>query len=699
MVAFRMRGFQDVPSVKSFTIVMWLEAAWAFLYVLDASTQFIPLKTFIVNFTYIPTLLATSGWLVIALEYTGREKWLTRRRAILLLILPAIFVAAAFTSHLHTLWRYNYQLIWPDVVPTQIAARGPLYWVYIAYLIGLVGVSVALLLSSYKDRSRNFQNTALLSLGLLIPTITGVLFVFNLLPVRGFDWTSTSFVFQLTLYIWAILRGHLFDIVPIARDIVMENMEALAFVTNQRGYIVDVNRAAQNALGLSPPKTGLAPNQLPQSWAGLFQKYTHAPYKSEIRLNLQNSQRDFALTISALQDKYNQPFGYLFLLYDITERKQVEVELQRQYERQGTLHTVTLDLLNRHNLEDVLSTILLHAADLLDSPFGMLDILEGDTLINRATTKMTESLKGLRYPLNETHLSRLAILSGQPQFTQNYSEMASRLKMHDPHKLTAVGNVPIMLDEQAIGVLALGRTDINRPFTDEDIHIISSLAQLAALAIDNARLFAVAEHELLERKNKEVELRQVNQKLQFQLEQIQLLQSELREQAIRDPLTGLYNRRYLKEILARELALAARESHSLSFVMMDLDHFKNINDTFGHTTGDRVLQSLATQLLSQARTGDIICRYGGEEILAVLPNVSVEIAFQVTERWRITFQTANQASPVLLENEETQATISCGISVFPIHGRTSEELISAADQAMYRAKELGRNQTVIWQAE
>ena len=172
-------------------------------------------------------------------------------------------------------------------------------------------------------------------------------------------------------------------------------------------------------------------------------------------------------------------------------------------------------------------------------------------------------------------------------------------------------------------------------------------------------------------------------------------QADLQEQAIRDALTGLYNRRYLDESLDRELARAMRERQPIAFVMLDIDHFKKVNDTFGHNEGDTVLQKLATLLLTYTRIGDIVCRYGGEEFLVILPDVTAEIAFQVAERWRKSF--VGLTMPV--EQAEAKPTLSCGISEFPTHGNTKEELISTADKALYHAKQTGRNRVVIWQTE
>lgn len=170
-------------------------------------------------------------------------------------------------------------------------------------------------------------------------------------------------------------------------------------------------------------------------------------------------------------------------------------------------------------------------------------------------------------------------------------------------------------------------------------------------------------------------------------------QADLQEQAIRDHLTGLYNRRYLGETLERELARAKRGNHPVSLIMIDIDHFKNINDTFGHNMGDSILKSFAKQLLEQTRIEDIIYRYGGEEFLVLLPNVTSQNARDIAERWRTSFQEAH----AFHEGEKIDVTLSCGIAEFPLSGKSSEELIAAADKSLYQAKAMGRNRVVIWQ--
>ncbi len=201
----------------------------------------------------------------------------------------------------------------------------------------------------------------------------------------------------------------------------------------------------------------------------------------------------------------------------------------------------------------------------------------------------------------------------------------------------------------------------------------------------NGRLMVF--RDITERKQVEKRLRYVNDKLQGQLIEIGLLQSKLREQAIRDPLTNLFNRRYLEETLDRELSRASREEYPVCIIMIDLDHFKRINDTHGHEAGDLVLKAIADILAEQSRRGDFACRYGGEEFVIVMPNVTLETAYQRAEELR---QSLNLLS-VPYEYYRLSVTISMGIACFPEHGQTREAILRAADQAMYAAKQAGRD--------
>jgi diguanylate cyclase (GGDEF)-like protein/PAS domain S-box-containing protein len=193
--------------------------------------------------------------------------------------------------------------------------------------------------------------------------------------------------------------------------------------------------------------------------------------------------------------------------------------------------------------------------------------------------------------------------------------------------------------------------------------------------------------DITEKRRIQDELQDVNEHLRLQLAEIKTLQANLRERAIRDSLTGLYNRRYLDETLERELSRARRENYEISVLMIDIDHFKELNDTHGHKAGDQVLKELGDFLLTGFRLGDIVCRYGGEEFLIIMPGVQLKDAHS---RAQALCQTFNK-TVFRYEKLELRGTISIGVAVFPRHGNTSDEIIRAADAAMYAAKQAGRN--------
>lgn len=166
------------------------------------------------------------------------------------------------------------------------------------------------------------------------------------------------------------------------------------------------------------------------------------------------------------------------------------------------------------------------------------------------------------------------------------------------------------------------------------------------------------------------------------------LQQSLKEQSIRDPLTGLYNRRYLEETMDRELARARRAGQPVSVIMADIDHFKKINDFYGHEAGDYVLQMIARTLQRAVRSEDIVCRYGGEEFTVIMPGLSLE---KTLARAEMILNSVRHLELVQGSTIIQNITISAGVASYPEHGDRGSELIQAADLALLRAKQEGRN--------
>lgn len=167
------------------------------------------------------------------------------------------------------------------------------------------------------------------------------------------------------------------------------------------------------------------------------------------------------------------------------------------------------------------------------------------------------------------------------------------------------------------------------------------------------------------------------------------LREQLRDQTIRDGLTGAFNRRYLEEALGRELGRSARGGgYPIGVVMIDLDHFKRVNDTFGHRVGDQVLRSFATFLMRGVRVDDIVCRYGGEEFVVILPGSTVAATMTRVETLREAWEAMSAQQRT---GDRPPTTFSAGVAAGPIDGASTDRLLEAADRALYQAKSNGRN--------
>jgi diguanylate cyclase (GGDEF)-like protein/PAS domain S-box-containing protein len=216
--------------------------------------------------------------------------------------------------------------------------------------------------------------------------------------------------------------------------------------------------------------------------------------------------------------------------------------------------------------------------------------------------------------------------------------------------------IPMMAQSEAIGILHLMQPE-HVKMTESKQRLAVTMSEHIAMALSNLRL-----HETL------------------------------RSQSIRDPLTGLFNRRFMEEALDLELRRASRNQLSLGMIMIDLDHFKYFNDSFGHEAGDLVLKELGTLLRSKIRGEDIACRYGGEEFTLILPEGTEAVTRQRAEFYKEAIQ---RLDVHYRGHSLGRLTASMGIAIFPHHGRTSKALIEAADKALYRSKSAGRDRVTV----
>lgn len=200
--------------------------------------------------------------------------------------------------------------------------------------------------------------------------------------------------------------------------------------------------------------------------------------------------------------------------------------------------------------------------------------------------------------------------------------------------------------------------------------------------------------DITERKAMQAKLEHAKQALEVQLRTIASEHRELREEANRDPLTGVHNRRYLDEALPQELARAKHGRYPVAVIMVDLDHFKRVNDNHSHIVGDAVLKALASLLTEGSRESDIVCRYGGEEFVLVVPTLGPALALKRMEALRKKLEGMRIPHGTV----EVSVTFSAGIAIFPQHGDSMDTLLARADEMLYRSKREGRNRITLYGA-
>lgn len=217
--------------------------------------------------------------------------------------------------------------------------------------------------------------------------------------------------------------------------------------------------------------------------------------------------------------------------------------------------------------------------------------------------------------------------------------------------------IPILAQGEALGILHFQATDENPTLIDWELSLKTTFAGQLGLSVANIRL-----------------------------------REALRAQSIKDPLTGLYNRRYLQETMERETRRAVRAAQGLGVLMLDLDHFKRFNDTYGHDAGDAVLRETASFLLKSVRAEDIVCRFGGEEFVVILPAADLKVTQARAERIRARLR---EATLMHQGRSLGMITVSIGVAELPEHGSSAQELLEAADAALYRAKREGRDRVAV----
>lgn len=498
---------------KLLTLFMLSICIWALFSGIEAGSTGLSNKVFWSKMEYLGFVWASPLCFFFVMAYSNHWKWIKPYSIVIIATISIITLALAWTNESHG-------LIWNAFHPGNarlnliIYEHGTWFFIYITFQLVLFCISLVILLKDLRyQKSPYRQQTITILAAIILPAVVGILYSIRISPIPGLDWMPICTFFTGLLFTWSIFQFRLLDLVPIAREMLVEQMLDGMIVLDDQQRIIDINPSARRMI------------------------------------------------------------------------------------RNGSSVVIG----------DSLSTVL---------P-GLYATLTGSK--SRSTTQ----------------------------------------------------------------ILAFQETSTDQRYVDVRFSIIQG-------GKTGTKCSLLILRDITRRKTIEDSLNKANQELEKRLEEIQKLQNQLREESIRDPLTNLYNRRYLEDSLRREFAHAARDHYPVSIIMADIDHFKKVNDTYGHTVGDVVLQKLSGLFISSFRVEDIVCRYGGEEFIVVMPGTTAETAFLRTEN----FRQVVESTLMDIAEKKVSITISAGVAVFPENGDTVDGVIKKADQALYQAKSAGRNRVI-----
>jgi diguanylate cyclase (GGDEF)-like protein len=624
-------------------------------YVLQIGAENLIIKDWFNRLQIFGIMLTPVVWMLFILRFAGFADWVNRRLVFGLSLLPVILGVLAMTNELHHLVITSTSLATGQGGSVVLYTLGSFSILYILYLILVLGASLLPLLRLSLEARPFYQKQAIV---LLAGPASGVMAIFmltsNLNPIAPYSPLPYIFAIDSFLAAWGVFHLKVGDILPVTRGRVFDELLDGVVIIDRHKRVVELNLAAAKLLHLDPDiqpgseLRAIAPSlavQIDLSTA-LEGKDQSVELGSGMRLHQFNARTSFWL------DPEGQLTSCQIWLRDITDLKKVEDSLRMALKETETLRQAGLALAAELDMDQILERVLRYVHQAV--PYDRAQVLmEEDGAVR------VRALFGLTLPSNEEGLARrLKNYLLIQQMHKLPETICVPVVMEDhpyasllPADARSFLAVPLMMSQRFIGCLVLESYKLGRFGSAEQL-LVEAFAGQASISIQNAFLF-----------------------------------QKVREQAITDPLTGVYNRRYFMEVVNREIGVARQQERMLSMVLIDLDHFKQVNDTYGHVAGDQVLVRVSQTARCQIRTSDVCCRYGGEEFAILLPDTDLPAAVQVAGRLREEIYQAR----VQTRKGEVTVTASIGVATLDERTTTVEDLLHQADLALYAAKEGGRN--------
>ena len=620
IIAWRRR---TVHAATPFALIAISEAIWTLAYILQLLSTHLSDMLFWNDVQFLGAVFAPLFYLGFSLNYNYRDFPMSRFKWKYLLPITMLVLLLVWTDGYTHLFRSNPFIQSGNILPKLVFADGPAFGVYTIYAYSLIILASLFLLVNYMTAPQLYRiQVATVLIAILIPWITSIVTATGIIEIELQELTPITFGVSNLIVAWALFRFRLFDIVPIARETLIEKLPDAILVLDEQKRIIDANPAAQLITGKGIARlvgekiTGVLP--FPEFW--YTTDYANDQKSDEFSMRLRGLQEHFSIDANLLINSEKQQTGYLLLFRNITEQKKIMLDLRQSV------------ALTKAVIESSLSGVFV-----IDR--------EMNVIMSNSNLKAMFDLKD--------NWARLPGIRALDVIAQKITNPSAYYNM-----LERIVENPDMGQSEAF--------DLENGYAVE--------LTVTPYKVENEEvgwLFSFGD--ITERKQAE---------------------NRLREMAISDSLTGVFNRRYFFQLAQSELERSYRYHRELSLLMLDIDHFKKINDTFGHQVGDQVLEALVSRCRSSLRIFDIIGRYGGEEFVIMLPETNINDASDIAERLR------QQVEGIIVLTTKGKATItiSIGLTYYRSGNQMQlDQLIGQADQALYVAKEGGRNRVSVYQ--
>jgi diguanylate cyclase (GGDEF)-like protein len=640
-------------------VFVWSLAAAAEAIVSGEATKILLAKVQYIGIAAVPVLM-----FLFAVRFLGSGRRIGRGLAAALLAIPLTTVVLAITNGRH-------HLIWTGVTAVEngrehllLYAHGPFFWVHAGYSYLLLFITTVVLLLAFFRFKGVFRSQAVaLLLAFPLPWLGNALYLTGLAGAhKGYDFTPVGFAFSGFFLLWAMFRLQLVDIVPVARERVIESMGESLLILDDAGRVAATNPAARRLIA----KVGGPAEDLPEAkllgrpaaelfpgWPALALSL-RAPTASEreIPLAIDGPLRFYDLRLSPLLGQGTIVTGWVAILYDITRIKNAETAAVEARNVAETLREAGLTLSGKLEFDQISALILELLKRVIPYDIGAFLTLE-ETELKLAALKRPidgSNLIGATYPVAGARLCNMAVQSKRPLISPVKGPEDILLPLRPDQGVHSFLGVPVVFRDHVTGLIALYNFS-TRAFTEDDARVAELFASQVAIAMDNSRRV-----------------------------------QQMERQAVTDELTGLFNRWAFLPMGVKEVSRARRYQRPLALIFFDIDKFKDVNDAYGHSMGDHVLEVLTKRVTKTTRATDFVCRWGGEEFVVLMPEATREEGVAMAERLRDEISRMT----VVTEVDVLSLTVSLGVAEL-LPDEDLEDLIARADRAMYQAKAAGRN--------